>query len=123
MYCGSVSHFGVKYNLVPKKRISITGRYSTASKPVLITTPIFYVNSYPHVGHLFSGLIGDAISRWYKIKGNQTLFATGTDEHGLKVQQAAEKHNLSPGEYCTKISSEFRRLFDKSNIKYDVFIR
>ena len=56
-----------------------------SKKPVLITTPIFYVNGPPHIGHLYSALLADALARWYRLLGDRTLFSTGTDEHGMKV--------------------------------------
>lgn len=73
-----------------KSRLIIKRCYNTSSKlynkkPVFITTPIFYVNGKPHIGHLHSTLIADALSRWHKQTGYKTFFSTGTDEHGLKV--------------------------------------
>ncbi len=68
---------------------------------------------------MYSALIGDALARWHRIRGRQTLFMTGTDEHGLKVQQAAEKKGLSPHVFCAQISQEFKNLFDKASISYD----
>ena len=55
-----------------------------------VTTPIYYVNAEPHLGHAYTTIIGDAITRWSRLNGNPTKFLTGTDEHGLKIQQAAE---------------------------------
>ncbi|EAL64717.1 methionyl-tRNA synthetase [Dictyostelium discoideum AX4] len=92
-------------------------------KKVLITTPIFYVNGPPHIGHLYSALLGDALGRWNRFIGNDTLFMTGTDEHGSKVDEAAKKNGLKTIDYCDKISNRFRELFDKADIKYDDFIR
>jgi len=94
---------------------------NTGPNKVMITTPIFYVNAAPHVGHLFCALLGDATARWQKLKGMDTLFTTGTDEHGLKIQQAASAACTIPKDYCDKVSSDFRKLFDKANIQYDVF--
>eukprot|EP01119_Soliformovum_irregulare_P018736 TRINITY_DN5799_c0_g2_i1.p1 TRINITY_DN5799_c0_g2~~TRINITY_DN5799_c0_g2_i1.p1 ORF type:complete len:391 (-),score=71.39 TRINITY_DN5799_c0_g2_i1:920-2092(-) len=89
----------------------------------LITTPIFYVNSSPHIGHLYSALIADCLARWNRIKGNDVLLTTGTDEHGMKIQQAAEKAGISPQEFCDNYSAEFQNLFQKANISNDDFIR
>jgi methionyl-tRNA synthetase len=58
---------------------------ANSSKPVMVTTPIFYVNGSPHIGHLYSALVADALARWHRMLGAPTLFVTGTDEHGLKV--------------------------------------
>ncbi|KAK7489324.1 hypothetical protein BaRGS_00019432 [Batillaria attramentaria] len=91
--------------------------------PYFITTPIFYVNAAPHIGHLYSALVADASSRWQRLKGRQTLFTVGTDEHGLKIQQAAESHGKSPQQYSDEVSAKFQELFDKSGIAYDDFIR
>lgn len=66
-------------------------RKHSTLQPILITTPIFYVNGDPHIGHLYSVLIADALARWFKILGHPTIMTTGTDEHGLKV--CLEKKN------------------------------
>ncbi|BFZ06033.1 hypothetical protein BsWGS_09072 [Bradybaena similaris] len=96
---------------------------SACSKPYFVTTPIFYVNAAPHIGHLYSCLLGDASTRWRRVKGETTLFATGTDEHGLKVQQAAASANLEPQVFCDKVSRKFQSTFDAAGIQYDTFMR
>ena len=88
-----------------------------------VSTPIFYVNAKPHIGHLYTSLLADAYSRWCKIKGEKVLFSTGTDEHGLKVQEAAIANNQTPAKFCDDISSKFSKTFDLFNIKYDDYIR
>ena len=94
-----------------------------------ITTPIFYVNSAPHIGHLYSCLLADAHCRYTRLLApdnshdKKIIFSTGTDEHGLKVQQAAARAELSPQQFCDKISDKFRKLFDKCNIDYTHYIR
>ncbi|KAI9225033.1 tRNA synthetases class I (M)-domain-containing protein, partial [Blastocladiella britannica] len=88
-----------------------------------ITTPIFYVNSVPHIGHLYTTVVADTLARWYRFRGHQVRFATGTDEHGLKIQQAATNANLPPQEFCDGISLQFRSLFDRANISYTDYIR
>ncbi|RIA86015.1 tRNA synthetases class I (M)-domain-containing protein [Glomus cerebriforme] len=60
---------------------------TTFKKPIYITTPIFYVNAIPHIGHLYSAVIADSLKRYYELKGHKVIFSTGTDEHGLKVNQ------------------------------------
>eukprot|EP00943_MAST-04B_sp_MAST-4B-sp1_P009035 g9035.t1 len=88
-----------------------------------VSTPIFYVNAKPHIGHLYTSLLADAYSRWCKIKGEKVLFSTGTDEHGLKVQEAAIANNQTPVIFCDDISSKFSKTFDLFDIKYDDYIR
>eukprot|EP00123_Amoebidium_parasiticum_P020496 comp5092_c0_seq1/m.1178 comp5092_c0_seq1/g.1178 ORF comp5092_c0_seq1/g.1178 comp5092_c0_seq1/m.1178 type:complete len:572 (-) comp5092_c0_seq1:333-2048(-) len=92
-------------------------------KPVYVTTPIFYVNAAPHLGHLYSTLLADALTRHYTQLGAQTVFTTGTDEHGQKVQQAAEKAGKTPKEFCDSVSHLFKDLFQLANINYTRFIR
>lgn len=73
-----------------------------------ITTPIYYVNSKPHIGHLYSSLLADTIARWQIIKHRPSpklLFSTGTDEHGLKIERAATNVQLTPLEFCNQVSS------------------
>lgn len=70
------------------KDLSISKRVrynSSQRKPVLISTPIFYVNGSPHIGHLYSALLADALARWHRYTGHEAYFTTGTDEHGIKV--------------------------------------
>ncbi|RUS85422.1 hypothetical protein EGW08_006813, partial [Elysia chlorotica] len=99
--------------------------YSSKSttKPFFITTPIFYVNAAPHLGHLYCCLLADASARWQRLKGRPSFFTTGTDEHGLKIQQAAAACDQLPGEFCDSVSKQFKDLFDTAQIKYDAFQR
>ena len=76
----------------------------------MFTTPIYYVNAAPHVGHLYSTILADALARWRKIKGFDVLLTTGTDEHGQKVQEAAKSRGVSPRDYCNDVSERFRAL-------------
>ncbi|GFR94307.1 methionine--tRNA ligase, mitochondrial [Elysia marginata] len=99
-----------------------TRTYSN-SDPYFITTPIFYVNAAPHLGHLYCCLLADASARWQQLKGRSTFFTTGTDEHGLKIQQAAAANNQVPSAFCDEVSQHFKTLFDSANIKYDAFQR
>lgn len=87
------------------------------------TTPIYYVNDVPHIGHTYTTVAADVIARYYKQKGCDARLLAGTDEHGAKVAEAAEKHNLTPQEYADKISAEFKNAWDKLNINYSRFIR
>ncbi|KAI8743669.1 methionine--tRNA ligase, mitochondrial [Biomphalaria glabrata] len=88
-----------------------------------ITTPIYYVNAAPHIGHLYCSLLADVLSRWNNFKGIQTFVSTGTDEHGLKIQQAAAAKQMDPLSFSNLISSSFKSLFDASGIRYSRFIR
>jgi isoleucyl-tRNA synthetase len=83
-----------------------TRYYSTAKtdKPVLITTPIYYVNGPPHIGHLYSTLLADALARWFRLTGHPVKFTTGTDEHGLKVRsETAELQSTSLHRILTSV--------------------
>ncbi len=93
-----------------------------------ITTPIYYANSLPHLGHLYSTIVADVIQRSKKQRGFDTYFLTGTDEHGINIQRAAEKNGKTPQEQVNHISAELKRMFhdfrlDTDNGGYDVFMR
>jgi len=88
-----------------------------------ITTPIYYPNARPHLGTLYSTLLADVAARWQKIMGKETFFLTGTDEHGQKLQEAADKVDMQPKEYIDGIIPAFKKLWERYNIKYDKFIR
>ncbi|KAF1998095.1 methionyl-tRNA synthetase-like protein [Amniculicola lignicola CBS 123094] len=96
---------------------------SSPEKPYYITTPIFYVNAAPHVGHLFTIVITDILKRWQELQGKKALFLTGTDEHGLKVQRAAAKAGVDPKSFCDKGAAIFKELAKKAEISNDYFIR
>lgn len=88
-----------------------------------ITTPIFYVNASPHLGHLYSAVIADCLHRYKVLQGFNSKFATGTDEHGLKIQQAAEAAGKDPLTFCTDVSERFKHLFSSCSISYTDYIR
>jgi len=88
-----------------------------------ITTPIYYVNAEPHIGHAYSTIVADVCNRFHVLQGMDTFFLTGTDEHGDKIVSAAEASGLSPKEYVDHISRMFRDLWPKLNISYSQFIR
>ncbi|RHY11905.1 hypothetical protein DYB35_008944 [Aphanomyces astaci] len=88
-----------------------------------ITTPIFYVNASPHLGHLHSSLMADALSRWFQFRNEPTLFTTGTDEHGLKVQQAADKAGKPTDQFCDDVAATFQAMCASGDIRYDRFVR
>ncbi|KYK57244.1 methionyl-tRNA synthetase [Drechmeria coniospora] len=95
----------------------------TNEKPFYITTPIFYVNAAPHIGHLYCMVLADVLKRWKQIDGKQAVLCTGTDEHGMKIQRAAAKENMPPKEFCDHNSNKFRSLAASAAISYDSFIR
>ena len=88
-----------------------------------VTTPIYYVNDVPHIGHAYTTLCADAIARWHRLAGDDTWFLTGTDEHGLKVQRAAEAAGRTPADHAEITSQRFRDAWAQINISYDDFIR
>ena len=88
-----------------------------------ITTPIYYVYDIPHIGHAYTTIIADAISRFKKLSGNDVFFLTGTDEHGQKVEKAAKEKGLMPIELADKMVVRFKDLWKALNISYDSFIR
>ena len=88
-----------------------------------LTTPIYYVNAQPHLGHAYTTIIGDAIARWHRLLGDDVHYLTGTDEHGLKIQQAAEAAGLTPQEFADSISPKFQGAWESLDISHDDFIR
>jgi len=88
-----------------------------------LTTPIYYVNARPHLGHAYSTIVCDAIARRKRALGVDTYFLTGTDEHGQKIERSAELAGRTPAEFAAAISGEFRGLWDKLGLSYDDFIR
>ncbi len=88
-----------------------------------VTTPIYYVNANPHLGHAYTTLVADVMARFHRMIGEEAFFLTGTDEHGDKIVQAAEKKGVSPKEYADHISNQFRQTWPKLNIHPDRFIR
>ncbi len=88
-----------------------------------LTTPIYYVNARPHLGHAYSTIVCDAIARRKRALGIETWFLTGTDEHGQKIERSAKLAGCSPKEFADKIAAEFRGLWDRLGLTYDDFIR
>ncbi|NQU27921.1 MAG: class I tRNA ligase family protein, partial [Candidatus Marinimicrobia bacterium] len=88
-----------------------------------ITTPIYYVNDRPHIGHAYTTILADVLARYHRTAGADTFFLTGLDEHGQKVQQAAAERNVTPQEHCDRMAPHFLKLWDKLHIQNDDFIR
>jgi len=88
-----------------------------------LTTPIYYVNAQPHLGHAYTTILGDAMARWHRLAGDRVWFLTGTDEHGDNIAQTAAKAGVSPQAYADRISSSFRNAWQRLGISNDDFIR
>jgi methionyl-tRNA synthetase len=88
-----------------------------------ITTPIYYVNDKPHIGHAYSTVAADVLARYHRLRGHETFFLTGTDEHGSKVAESAKLAGKSPSEFCDENSAKFQMAWDRLNISNDRFIR
>jgi methionyl-tRNA synthetase len=88
-----------------------------------ITTPIYYVNAEPHIGHAYTTILADFMSRLYALQGYDAYFLTGTDEHGDKIYQAAKTHQTTPQEYTDRISGIFRKTWEDMGIRFNDFIR
>jgi len=88
-----------------------------------ITTPIYYVNDQPHVGHAYTTIAADILARWHRLKGEQVLFLVGTDEHGEKIEAAAARAGKVPQEFVDEIVGRFKDVWKKLNISYDDFAR
>jgi len=88
-----------------------------------ITTPIYYVNGEAHIGHAYTTFIADTVARYERLKGNDTYFLTGTDEHGQKIEESAQKNGKPTQEFADEISATFKNLWDEFEISYDKFIR
>ncbi len=93
------------------------------SRPFYVTTPIYYVNARPHLGHAYTTICADVINRYHRMLTDDTFFLTGTDEHGDKIMRAARKENATPRAYVDKISALFQELWPQLNISNDQFIR
>lgn len=88
-----------------------------------ITTPIYYVNARPHIGHTYTTIVCDALARRHRLLGDDTFFLTGTDEHGQKIERSANAAGKSPQQFTDEVAGEFKSLWDRMGISYDKFIR
>jgi len=88
-----------------------------------ITTPIYYVNDKPHIGHAYTTIVADVLVRYNRMLGKDVFFLTGTDEHGAKVAEASEKASKEPKEFCDEMSAKFKMTWDSLDISYNKFIR
>jgi len=88
-----------------------------------VTTPLYYPNDLPHIGHAYTTIVADALARWHKLKGDEVRFLTGTDEHGKKIENTAKEKGKKPKEFVDALVPEFKSAWKKLNIEYDRFIR
>ncbi len=94
-----------------------------SAKKFYVTTPIYYVNAKPHIGHLYSTLLADIMARWNKLQGKQTFFLTGLDEHGQKIAQAAEAAGMNPQAFVDAMAPKFYAVWQRYQIEYTKFLR
>ncbi len=92
-------------------------------KKFYVTTAIDYPNAEPHVGHMYQKIVADVLARWHKVLNEDVFFLTGTDEHGKKIQEAAEKANMQPQEFVDEVVLKFQKAWKSLNIEYNRFIR
>ena len=95
----------------------------TPMRTFYLTTPIYYVNDVPHIGHAYTTIAADTLSRFHQLAGENVFFLTGTDEHGQKVEKAAQKQGLQPKELANRVVGRFQSLWDRLNIQANDFIR
>src|SRR6202050_2405925 len=95
----------------------------SGGEPYYLTTPIYYVNDSPHVGHAYTTVACDALARFMRLDGRDVFFLTGTDEHGQKVAKSARDAGIEPQEFCDRVSQNFRDMAKLMNISNDDFIR
>ena len=88
-----------------------------------LTTPIYYVNARPHIGHTYTTVIADTIARYRRMRGDEVVFLTGTDEHGQKIERSAKAARMAPQQFVDRISAEYRNLWNALDLRYDRFIR
>ncbi len=94
-----------------------------AGETFYVTTPIYYVNDVPHIGHSYTTIAADVLARYHRLRGDDVHFLTGTDEHGTKVQRAAEANGETPLQYADRIAANYQALWERFNITNDDFIR
>ena len=95
----------------------------TEPKPFYVTTPIYYVNDKPHLGHVYTTMVADVVARYHRLRGDDTFFLTGVDEHAAKVADKAAEHGLSPQQWADQNAAAFRQTFEKLEMTNDDFVR
>jgi len=104
-------------------RLKQSSAYLSMPDKFYITTPLYYVNASPHIGHSYTTIAADTLARFMRLRGKDVFFLTGTDEHGQKIVRVAEAEGLSPQEFVDKIAPRFGELWKTLSISYDYFIR
>jgi methionyl-tRNA synthetase len=106
------------------QHVQVRGQEAADRKSVFyVTTPIYYVNSLPHIGHAYTTIAADVVARWQRLRGGEVVFATGTDEHGAKNAQVAEERGISPQEHVDAVAAAYQAEWEALGISYDCFIR
>ena len=93
------------------------------NRTYFITTPIYYVNDLPHIGHIFTTTVCDALARYHRLLGEDVRFLTGTDEHGQNIERAAKREGITPLELADRVVGRYRELEEKLDFSYDDFVR
>ena len=106
-----------------RKRYSIQANAGTPREECMVTTPIYYVNDKPHIGHVYTSTVADIYARYKRLQNMDVFFLTGTDEHGLKVEQSAEKRQIPPQALADENSLVFQEVMKANEISFDDFIR
>ena len=88
-----------------------------------LTTPIYYVNARPHIGHAYTTIVADVLARRHRAQGDETFFLTGTDEHGQKIERSAQATGMPAQQFADEVSATFRTLWDRMGMTYDAYIR
>jgi methionyl-tRNA synthetase len=96
---------------------------SADQKKFYLTTPIYYVNARPHIGHAYTTIVADVLARRHRLLGDDTFFLTGTDEHGQKIERSAAAAGIAPQQFTDQVSIQFRNLWDRMGLTYDRYIR
>jgi methionyl-tRNA synthetase len=96
---------------------------SEQNKKFYVTTPIYYVNARPHIGHAYTTIVADVLARRHRLLGEDTFFLTGTDEHGQKIERSAAAADVAPQQFADEVSAQFRALWDRMGLTYDQYIR
>jgi methionyl-tRNA synthetase len=109
--------------LCPHYVPSLNPETAAMTNSVYITTPIYYANDLPHIGHAYTTIAADALARCHRLHGRDVFLLTGMDEHGINIERVAVRRGLSPQQHVEEVTGAFRTLWDSLDIQYDRFIR
>src|ERR1700712_2206339 len=93
------------------------------SRPFYVTTPIYYINDVPHLGSAYTTIAADVMARYHRLRGHETRFLTGTDEHGQKIERAAAERGMPPQAFADELSEKFRGAWPELECAFDAFTR